>query len=131
MKSIFDLHPNLDAYFETSDGVKFYNHSDASAHARSLENKKIKKVGRPVKKAPKTEKTTAKDRIAAINQMDSIEAVQKALENEKAPSVIKAGMDKIKALEEALAKQTGEGGDTGTDDGTGANDKTDETKNQK
>ena len=129
MKSIFDLHPNLDAYFETSDGVKFFNHSDAATHARSLENKKVKKVGRPAKKAPKTEKATAKDRIAAINQMDSIEAVQKALEGETAAGVIKAGMDKIKALEEALAKQTGESDDTGTDDGTGT--KTKEPKTQK
>ncbi len=54
-KSIFDLYPNLEVYYETSDGTKFFSEYDAKRHAMTLRDKRIKKVERP---APAPEKAT-------------------------------------------------------------------------
>lgn len=43
---IFEHYPNLKAYYKTSDGQCFYNEHTASAHAKKLEDKKVKKVER-------------------------------------------------------------------------------------
>ena len=109
-KSVFELHPSLNAYFETSDGAKFFNVHDAKAHARNLKDKEVKEVKRPVEKEKKAPSAIeeAKKRAKAIKEMNSIEAIKKALENETAASVKKAGMERIQELEEALAN-AGEG----------------------
>ncbi len=49
MDNIFEQHPNLKQYFKTADGQAFYEHSDAKLHARTLEDKSIETVEKPVK----------------------------------------------------------------------------------
>lgn len=41
---IFEAHPKLDCYFETSDGSCFYTENAAEAHAKTLKDKKVKSV---------------------------------------------------------------------------------------
>lgn len=43
-KEIFEAHPKLDCYFETSDGSCFYTENAAEAHAKTQKDKKVKKV---------------------------------------------------------------------------------------
>ncbi len=49
MDNIFEQHPNLKQYFKTADGQAFYEHSDAKLHVRTLEDKSIETVEKPVK----------------------------------------------------------------------------------
>ena len=41
---IFEAHPKLDCYFETSDGSCFYTENAAEAHSKTLKDKKVKTV---------------------------------------------------------------------------------------
>ncbi|WP_136464938.1 hypothetical protein [Flagellimonas onchidii] len=62
----------------------------------------------------------AKSRAEAIAKMDTIEAIEKALEGETANSVKKAGAERIKALKE-LASKGGAGNNGDGTDGAGDN----------
>ncbi|QDP85198.1 hypothetical protein FNJ88_06325 [Chryseobacterium sp. SNU WT5] len=46
-KDTFKNHPDLQEYFETSDGTKFYKEDLAKNHARTLEDKAVTAVSRP------------------------------------------------------------------------------------
>lgn len=121
MNEIFKNHPELEKYYETSDGTAFYNESNARNHARTLEDKTVKAVNRetekkePVKKEQKDkgEKPSpfaaAKLRIEAINELNTVEEVEQALSEETAKTVLKAGAERIAALkaEEALNNEDG------------------------
>ncbi|MBU2526164.1 MAG: hypothetical protein KKC03_06155 [Bacteroidetes bacterium] len=48
-EQIFKQYPKIDSFFETSDGAQFFTAQDASAHAGSLKDKKVKEIKRPVK----------------------------------------------------------------------------------
>lgn len=52
MNKIFKNNPQLNEYFETSDGQAFYSESAAKMHARSLDDKKVSNV---VRKESETE----------------------------------------------------------------------------
>lgn len=130
MNKIFKSNPNLQQYFETSDGVKFFREDHAKSHARSLKVKAVKTVERSLgkktdespastepeatatasKKAPaaKSEKKLtamqlAKLRVDAIEEMTTIEEVNQALVDETAKSVLKAGADRIAAIKASEA----------------------------
>lgn len=84
-------------YFETSDGVKFYKEYDAEAYARKLENKQVVRVEEEKTETPKL---SAEDRIKNIEAMTSVADVKKALEGERAKTVIEAGEAMIALLKE-------------------------------
>lgn len=121
MNEIFKNHPELEKYYETSDGTAFYNESNARNHARTLEDKTVKAVNRnPETKEPEKKKQkpkngkpnpfeSAKLRIEAINELNTVEEVEQALSEETAKTVLKAGAERIAALkaEEALNNEDG------------------------
>ncbi len=78
-KSIFDLYPNLEVYYETSDGTKFFSEYDAKRHAMTLRDKRIKKVERP---APAPEKATGKNKEPEARKLES-EKEETAKDKEK------------------------------------------------
>lgn len=47
MEQIFKDNPKLDVAYKTADGKYFFLESDAINHAKTLENKKVKKLDRP------------------------------------------------------------------------------------
>ncbi len=116
---VFNSHPKLEKYFKTSDGTKFFTEHDATNFSRTLKDKAVETVKRPaeveadepVKKASvskstkdsKTEELTpmqkAKMRIEAIENMETVAEVEKALEEETAKSVKAAGKARIEAIE--------------------------------
>lgn len=108
---IFERHPNLQRVYQTADGTNFYEEGDARNHARSLKNKEVKTVERgsesKKKSSDKESKISAfqsaKSRIEAINELNTVEEIEQALEEETAKTVLKAGADRIatiQALEE-------------------------------
>ncbi|WP_336069984.1 hypothetical protein [Mesoflavibacter sp. CH_XMU1404-2] len=119
-EKVFKANPSLKAYFETSDGTKFFTENNAKNHAKSLENKAVKKVERGAvvssdnkQKSNTADKSSKKasteERIAAINALDTVEAVTEALKGETAKTVKAAGAEKIKALEASAAGSTDDG----------------------
>jgi len=58
---VFKKYPNLDHYYETSDGMKFFRENDARNHAKTLEDKSVKKVVKPVKDTGTDAKGSKKD----------------------------------------------------------------------
>lgn len=108
MDNVFKKHPTLESYHETSDGVKFFTESNAKNHAKSLKDKKVKEVERSTeietpKKGTKPKEPNpmqaAKLRADAINEMQTVAEIEKALEGETAKSVNKAGADRIAAIQ--------------------------------
>lgn len=55
--NVFELYPTLTHCFQTSDGICFYQEADAKTHARTLENKEVIRLDRPVPAPVVTEKT--------------------------------------------------------------------------
>ncbi len=43
---IFKKHSKLQEFYQTSDGIKFFNESSAKNHAKDLEDKKVVEVKR-------------------------------------------------------------------------------------
>ena len=115
-KTVFELHPNLKSYHETSDGTPFFHAHDANNHARSLEDKTVKEVKKTSSAA--AEKTAdkmatasagltpmqeAKLKVEAIEAMETVEAVEAAIEGVTAKSVLKAAAAKIEAIKASQA----------------------------
>jgi len=128
---VFKAHPKLEKYFKTSDGTKFFQEHDAITHGKSLKDKTVEPVKRPAEveadepvKKPGTKKPEkdstpgeltpmqkAKLRIEAIEKMETVAEVEKALEEETAKSVKAAGQERIEAIEasnEAIANKVKE-----------------------
>ncbi len=58
---VFKKYPKLDRYYETSDGMKFFRENDARNHAKTLDDKSVKTVVKPVKDAGTDAKGGKKD----------------------------------------------------------------------
>lgn len=106
-KNVFDTHPKLKECFQTSDGTPFFQEHDAHTHARSLEDKEVKHLKRPVKaiKATKKKLTPMQEaqlRAEAIGKLETVEAVEAALKGETAKTVIAAGEEKIAAIKASI-----------------------------
>ena len=126
----FKQYPNLKSYFKTTDGVRFFNESDAKNHARTLQNKTVEQVkrthaddtigsndkekvkkntgasGKSGKKSDSKKPNAlqaAKQRIADIENMDTVAAVEEALKGETAKTVKEAGEKRIEAINTAAA----------------------------
>lgn len=109
--------PTAKKVFVTSDGFTFLNENSANLHATTNASKKTLMVsefsktgkdeepdrGKKGKKLSAPEK--AKLRVEAISKLETVEAVNKALEGETAKTVKKAGETRKKELE--LLKKTG------------------------
>lgn len=99
-ENLFKQYPNLEEYFETSDGQKFFKETAAKTHARTLEDKKVTAVNRAdFEQKPKS----ANEILALVSEMD-LETAQSYLEAEnelKKPrqSVVGALEERIKELE--------------------------------
>ncbi|MGD1319163.1 hypothetical protein [Chryseobacterium sp. 2R14A] len=79
--TFFKDHPNVNEYYETADGHKFYTENLAKNHANStktLTNKSISKVVRPVEGVTKE---SANDILAKVAEMD-LDTAQEYLDNE-------------------------------------------------
>lgn len=100
-ENIFNQYPNLEEYFETSDGQKFFKETAAKTHARTLEDKSVNKVKRTDAKKPQS----STDILALVSSMD-LETAQKYLKQEKeleTPriTILKALEGKINKLQNA------------------------------
>lgn len=126
MKEVFKRNPKLEKLFTTADGTAFYHEGDARVHARTLADKTVATITRddvakedsqkapeapekgPKKSAQKedgkkvadlTPMQKAKLRIDAINELNTVEEIEQALSEERAKSVLKAGADRIAAIQ--------------------------------
>ncbi|AYZ11912.1 hypothetical protein EGY05_08225 [Chryseobacterium arthrosphaerae] len=103
--TFFKDHPNVNEYFETSDGHKFYTENLAKNHAfstKTLTDKSVTKVERP---AETVTKESANDILAKVAEMD-IDTAQEYLDNENAAdkprkTVVYALSKKIEELNQA------------------------------
>ncbi len=117
---VFKQHPELKQYFKTSDGAAFYKKEHASAHARSLKNRKVEEVKNTFETKAASDDTSenkldeltpiqkAKLRANDILKLDTVEAVEEALKDETAKTVIAAGKQRIAELTNTNGKPTDE-----------------------
>lgn len=94
-KSIFEQYPNLEEYFETSDGQKFFKETAAKTHARTLADKEVKKV------LKKDFKEASKPKTIPIKKV-GLEELKALLEKEKSEK--KPNAKEIEALEKRIAE---------------------------
>lgn len=110
VKRYFKTYPKSDACFETSDGMLFHRHSDASAHAATLKDKKVTPYNRQtVDNLERTIKLKsekeAKEKEAAAAEAKA-QAEKKAKENAEAEAKAQAEKDaKEKAEADAKSKE--------------------------
>lgn len=98
MSDVFKKYPNLEKYYQTSDGEKFFTESPAYNHAKTLENKKVETVER---KAEVEKPKSAAEIIAMVPEME-LETAEATLEAENS-------MDKPrKSVVDALVKRISE-----------------------
>lgn len=102
MDNFFKDKPELQEYFETSDGTKFYTENLAKNHARDLEDKKVTHVERPAEEA----KESAADIIAKAAEMDK-ETADEYLDAET--SLEKPRKSVVAALEKRINELENEG----------------------
>jgi hypothetical protein len=91
-KAIFDANPSLKKYFKTSDGEPFYKEGDANLHAKSLEDRKVTPVFRPVEE-PENDVELPKynELMKAIKEAATAEAVDALIvEGESRKTVLEA-----------------------------------------
>lgn len=111
--------------YVADDGNVFLNKNAADLHANTNKGKKKLKVdvfvrtGGESKKetTSKAAKPSVEDRVKSINELTTVEAVDKALSGETAKTVKAAGKAKIKALNAASADKAAKAskGNNGSD----------------
>lgn len=108
----FKNHPDLQEYFETSDGTKFYKEDLAKNHARTLKNKSVEQVFKD--QDIQADRETAKEIAAKIPTMD-LETAQEYLEGENLQDprkTVVAGLEKrIAELQADVDPGNDHGGD--------------------
>lgn len=65
---IFKANPNMDCFFETTDGNAFYTESAAKNHAKTLKDKKVTKHTRSAEEA--SDKGTAATKIKELESLE-------------------------------------------------------------
>jgi len=73
---IFKENPNLDLYFETSDGEAFYKLQDAKNHAKGLKDTMVKPVERTEPKEAAPAKQKIEEVIAQIEAVTTLEDLE-------------------------------------------------------
>lgn len=99
MDNTFKNHPDLQEYFETSDGTQFYKEDVAKNHAKSLEDKTVKKVSRPEEKE---KQLSAAEIITLVPEMDFDQATQYLTSENLLAKPRKSVVDALTAKLEAL-----------------------------
>lgn len=126
MDELFEKHPNLERYYETSDGTKFYKEHHAQTHARTLSDRDVETVKRKDQAKSKTKPkrkgkkdlspmAAAKLRVEAIEEMQSVSEVEAALKDETAKTVKEAGANRIATLKASDALESNEDQETITE----------------
>lgn len=98
-KSFFTKNPGLKEYFETADGIKFFNESAAKNHARAkkLDIKNIKHVKNNTQEegAPETAiKKVETDPVQPTIEKVETDPVQSTIEKVEGAPVVNAGDEK-------------------------------------
>lgn len=65
---IFKLHPNLEVFYQTSDGTAFFKDHDAKNHAQTLKNKKVTAIFNEGEEMPLNE---VKEHIVTQTDLDN------------------------------------------------------------
>ncbi|MDH1880934.1 hypothetical protein [Empedobacter sp. GD03797] len=106
-QDIFKKYEALQVYYKTADGQPFFQESDARNHAKTLDNKKVETVERPIEEIEgKTTKEVreyainAKDSIALIKEATTVEALEVFADDER-KSVVEAYAKKFAELNES------------------------------
>lgn len=121
---IFTDKPDLQEYFETSDGTQFYKEDLARNHGRTLEDKTVKNVSRNDVSETESAKETAKEILAKLPEMD-LETAEEYLEAENSDEFPRKTV--VAALTKRIAELEGsDGAGTGEPDSTTG----DENQNQ-
>lgn len=117
MEQVFKDNPNLDVAYKTVDGKYFFLESDAMNHAKTLENRKVKKV------TPETKgdvKEAVQEVIAesltlvndlqdeapdeAKEKVSKVEATEEPNEQDEAPDEAKEEVSEVEEAEEPATK---------------------------
>ena len=99
MNNIFDRYPNMNSFFQTSDGTAFFEKSFANLHAKGLDDKKVVEVFK--EKTLETDfevtKETAQVILAKLPEMD-LETAENYLNEENSfempRKTVVAGLEK-------------------------------------
>lgn len=105
---IFKRNPNLEVVYQTSDQQCFYHESDARNHAKTLENKSVetlKKGSAEEKPAQREYALNAKDTIAKIRAVESLEGLEEFADDER-KSVIDAIVKRTEELSAPVEEST-------------------------
>lgn len=94
-ENIFEQYPNLEEYFETSDGQKFFKETAANTHSQTLEDKEVKIV------LKKDFKEALKPKTIPIKKVE-LEELKALLEKEKSEKT--PNTERIEALEKSIAE---------------------------
>jgi len=113
---IFDINPNLKAYYKTNDGTAFYTENDAKNHARGLKDKTVEKVRNIKNIEVQSEDVQSDDFLnplsglnlndtkELLNAISDIETLEKCLQVEKQGENRKGAIDAIeKRIKELTA----------------------------
>ena len=89
---IFKANPNLDCYFETTDGECFFTENAAEAHSKTLKDKKVKAVyNEALKKKVSSEPVEPKaEPVVPAIETEKVEPVVPAAEPAKVAPVVEA-----------------------------------------
>jgi len=118
-KTFFDKNKDVEKVYITSDGFVFINKNAADLHANTSDKKLSVKKFENTTVSVDEPKKTAEERIAAIEEAETIEAVEALLKGEKAKTVKEAGAKKIaelKTLAQSGQKNPETSGDEVTED---------------
>jgi hypothetical protein len=124
-KAFFEQNKNVEKVYITTDGYVFVNKNAVDLHKQTAGKKLSVKTFDNTFIATSTEpKKTVEERIASINEAETVEAVEALLKGEKAKTVKEAGVAKIAELK-TLAQSGQDTPETRGDDVTNDNVKTD------
>ncbi len=97
---IFKSKPSLKAYFKTADNTPFYTEVDAKNHAKTLEDKTVKKVERTI--VDSDDSLTVSEIEALAKEATDVAVLEELLKEEKASDKPRKGA--IKAIEARIAE---------------------------
>ena len=123
-KTFFEKNKDVEKVYITTDGFVFINKNAADLHANTSDKKLSVKKFENTTVSVDEPKKTAEERIAAIEEAETIEAVEALLKGEKAKTVKEAGAKKIAELK-TLAQSGQKNPETRGDEVTKDNLKTD------
>lgn len=100
MDKVFQEHPELNVYYKTSDGEKFYLEHNAKLHAKGLQDKTVTPVERGAAVSPEADGQDERlDYREAIKQIKAAESLEDLASFEDYPQ---------KSVQEALAAKVQE-----------------------